>query len=58
MDTGVLKEPRGFIRCIELLFAIIAFGTCANYSTTSTFQVNCTNGKNFNVTFDYAYPFR
>jgi hypothetical protein len=28
----VLNEPRGFIRALQWLLAIIAFGTCADYS--------------------------
>merc|ERR1712150_381582 len=43
MDTEVLKEPRGFIRCLEWLFALIAFATCANFSTSCGYEIKCTD---------------
>lgn len=57
MDTAVLKEPRGFMRCLEWLFAVIAFATCANFSTTSVYSIKCQT-QTTTVTHPIAYPFK
>jgi hypothetical protein len=41
MNTDVLREPRGAMRVLEWLFAIIAFAACANFSTTMKYDVKC-----------------
>merc|ERR1712008_203523 len=33
MNTRVFKEPRGFMRCVQWFFAIVAFGCCCDFST-------------------------
>jgi len=43
LDIEVFKEPRGFIRCLELFFAIVAFSTLANFSTEFSFNIKCKN---------------
>ena len=43
LNTEVLKEPRGFLRCLELFFGIVAFSTLANYSTEFSFDIKCKN---------------
>lgn len=59
MDTEVLKEPRGFIRCLEWLFALIAFATCANFSTSCGYEIKCTDwSKPIQVSHQINYPFR
>ena len=61
-NTEVLKEPRGFIRCLQLLFAIVAFSTLANYSTQIAISIICKDfnpGEEFRqFTRDVTYPFR
>ena len=61
-NTEVLKEPRGFIRCLQLLFAVVAFSTLANYSTKIAISVFCKEaipGEDFRqFTRDVTYPFR
>ena len=67
-NTEVLKEPRGFIRCLQLLFAVVAFSTLANYSTQIAISIWCkelNTGVKFNAgdefnqfTRDVTYPFR
>jgi len=62
----VLKEPRGFIRCLELLFAIVAFATLANFSTKIGINIVCKNSTditNVDDTFHQfdrtvSYPFK
>jgi len=60
MDTRVLKEPRGFMRCLEWFFAILAFATCCDFSTVSEYTVMCSNPsqKNISVSHTISYPFR
>ena len=43
LDIEVFKEPRGFIRCLEFFFAIVAFSTLANFSTEFSFDIKCKN---------------
>lgn len=61
-NTEVLKEPRGFIRCLQLLLAVVAFSTLANYSTQIAISIICKEanaGEEFNqFTRDVTYPFR
>ena len=61
-NTEVLKEPRGFIRCLQLLMAVVAFSTLANYSTQIAISIICKEanvGEEFNqFTRDVTYPFR
>ena len=38
---NVVKEPRGFIRCLQLVLAVAAFSTLANYSTEIAININC-----------------
>jgi len=59
MDTQVLKEPRGFIRCLEWLFAIVAFATCANFSTSCGYEIKCKEWqKPIQVSHQIYYPFK
>ena len=63
-NTEVLKQPRGFIRCLQLVFAVVAFSTLANYSTTIAISVVCKEGvaypgEEFNEFIrKVTYPFR
>ena len=41
MDITLLKEPLGFIRLLEWVFAIAAFATCANFTTQTKYQILC-----------------
>ena len=43
LDIEALKEPRGFIRCLELFFGIVAFSTLASFSTEFSFDIKCKN---------------
>ena len=49
LDIEVFKEPRGFIRCLTLLFGIVAFSTLANYSTEFSFNIKCKNQSEFTL---------
>jgi len=69
-NLDVVKEPRGFIRCLELLFAIVAFSTLANFSTEIAINIICKSNhpgqvgpENTDSSFhqfirDVVYPFK
>ena len=67
MDLTLLKEPLGFIRFLEWVFAIAAFATCANFTTQTKYQIQCKaandglNGSdscfNIRVKQQIRYPF-
>jgi len=59
MDTRVLKEPRGFMRCLEWLFAIIAFATCCDFASQVSYKVTCQNeAQSATITHPIYYPFQ
>ena len=60
MNTRVFKEPRGFMRCVQWFFAIVAFGCCCDFSTHVDYTVECTLPANSSqkVTHVFSYPFQ
>ena len=60
MNTRVFKEPRGFMRCVQWFFAIVAFGCCCDFSTHVDYTVECTAPDNTShkVTHVFSYPFQ
>jgi hypothetical protein len=58
MDISLLKEPLGFIRFLEFVFAIAAFAACANFSTETGYHVDCKNCSNISVRQAIHYPFK
>ena len=60
LDMEVLKEPRGFIRCLQWFFAMLAFATCCDFSTKIAFDIECKNQDTLpiHVSFKVNYPFR
>ncbi|XP_041071805.1 synaptophysin-like protein 1 [Carcharodon carcharias] len=59
LDLGPLKEPIGFIKILEWIFAIFGFATCGGFSGRTALDMKC---KNTNVTHRFTaifqYPFR
>nr|QQY02509.1 synaptophysin [Cryptocotyle lingua] len=53
----VLKEPRGFIKFIQILFAICAFATTCDFSTTEKVSLKCQNDS-VSTEHKFSYPFR
>nr|XP_056703093.1 synaptophysin-like protein 1 [Euleptes europaea] len=63
-NLGPVKEPLGFIKALEWIFAIFAFATCGGYSGTTKMTVTCPNenltvkAENLTAKADFRYPFR
>lgn len=59
-QAEVLKQPRGLLRCFQWFFAMLAFATCAGYSSHLVFQIECKNpvSKPYQVETTFSYPFQ
>ena len=60
LDLEVLKEPRGFLRCLQWFFAMLAFAVLADFSTELSFDIACRDKSlaNTHITSTISYPFR
>jgi len=64
MDTEILKQPRGCLRLLQWVFALLAFATCSNFSSYLEFSIkfkaaeNCENPGPVIVKQEFSYPFR
>ncbi|CAN7975080.1 unnamed protein product [Ixodes persulcatus] len=54
LNFRVLKEPRGFMRVLQFVFAIFAFATTSGFGSATTFKVS----PPVTVNFQFGYPFR
>jgi len=59
-DFEVLKEPRGLLRAVQWLFAVLAFSTACHYSTVLTLKPTCVSEgpKPEPISVPVSYPFR
>lgn len=53
----LIKEPRGFIRILQIFFSILAWSTTAGFSTISILTINCPDAATFPVEYKIDYPF-
>ncbi|XP_006006047.1 synaptophysin-like protein 1 [Latimeria chalumnae] len=58
LNFSLIKEPLGFIKILEWIFAIFAFATCGGYSDKSELSITCKEGANSTVSAAFSYPFR
>jgi hypothetical protein len=58
LNLGILKEPRGFIKTIQLIIAIFAFATTTSHSSVSKFSITCPNQPAQDLEIKVVYPFR
>lgn len=58
LNFRVLKEPRGFMRVLQFVFAIFAFATTSGFGSATTFKVSCSQESPVTVNFQFGYPFR
>ncbi|KAJ8259259.1 hypothetical protein COCON_G00182710 [Conger conger] len=56
----VVKQPLGFIKILQWIFAIFAFATCGSYSGMFKMSVECKNRteSDLNIEVEFQYPFR
>jgi uncharacterized membrane protein len=54
---ALIKEPRGFVRLLQVLFSILAWSTTSGFSTTSTLHIDCPDATPFTVEYKIIYPF-
>ncbi|KAK9515021.1 hypothetical protein VZT92_025695 [Zoarces viviparus] len=56
----VLKQPLGFIKILQWIFAIFAFSTCGSYSGMFKMSVECKNRteSDLGIEVEFEYPFR
>ncbi|XP_031420818.1 synaptophysin-like protein 1 [Clupea harengus] len=58
LNLTPLKEPLGFIKILEWLTAIFAFGSCGSYSGQNVISLFCGGGRNETLNVTFHYPFR
>ncbi|XP_041500231.1 synaptophysin-like [Microtus oregoni] len=56
----VVKEPLGFVKVLQWVFAIFAFATCGSYNGELWLSVECANKTEsaLNIEVEFEYPFR
>ncbi|XP_062914262.1 synaptophysin-like protein 1 [Mobula hypostoma] len=59
LDFGPLKEPIGFIKLLEWIFAVFGFATCGGFTGHTALKVKCKNGSGpMEYKANFQYPFR
>ncbi|KAK7129629.1 hypothetical protein R3I94_009397 [Phoxinus phoxinus] len=58
LNLSPVREPLGFVKVVEWLTAVLAFGTCGGYTGTNQLSIFCDGGGNETLTATLTYPFR
>ncbi|XP_061662747.1 synaptophysin-like protein 1 isoform X1 [Syngnathoides biaculeatus] len=58
LNLSPLKEPLGFVKLVEWLTAIFAFGSCGGFVAKNIVSIFCGDGRNETLTASFHYPFR
>ncbi|XP_061618436.1 synaptophysin-like protein 1 [Phyllopteryx taeniolatus] len=58
LNLSPLKEPLGFVKLVEWLTAIFAFGSCGGFVAKNIVSIFCGDGRNETLTANFHYPFR
>ncbi|XP_077401477.1 synaptophysin-like protein 1 [Vanacampus margaritifer] len=58
LNLSPLKEPLGFVKLVEWLTAIFAFGSCGGFTAKNVVSILCGDGRNQTLDVNYRYPFR
>uniref|UniRef100_A0A8C2DU85 Synaptophysin-like 1 n=1 Tax=Cyprinus carpio TaxID=7962 RepID=A0A8C2DU85_CYPCA len=64
MNTGFklnltpVKEPLGFVKVVEWLAAVLAFGSCGGYTGRNLVSIFCGGSTNETLSATFTYPFR
>ncbi|KAG5449737.1 Synaptophysin [Clonorchis sinensis] len=56
-NFDIFKEPRGFIKLIQIVFAICAFAITCDFSTNEKLSLTCGN-RSVIAECNFSYPFR
>ncbi|KAM6976520.1 synaptophysin b [Aplochiton taeniatus] len=56
----IIKQPLGFIKALQWIFAIFAFSTCGSYSGMFKMSVECKDRSesDLSIEVEFEYPFR
>ncbi|XP_061590692.1 synaptophysin b [Cololabis saira] len=56
----IIKQPLGFIKALQWIFAIFAFSTCGSYSGMFKMSVECKerSESDLDIEVEFEYPFR
>ncbi|XP_061839599.1 synaptophysin-like protein 1 isoform X2 [Nerophis lumbriciformis] len=58
LNVSPLKEPLGFVKLVEWLTAIFAFGSCGGFAGRNIVSIFCGDGGNETLNANFHYPFR
>jgi len=58
LQFEVIKEPRGFIKIIQIFVAIFAFATCTGFRGRIELKQTCQNTKSYTTGASFQYPFQ
>ncbi|XP_042594247.1 synaptophysin-like protein 1 [Cyprinus carpio] len=58
LNWSPVKEPLCFVKLVEWLTAVLAFGTCGGYTGRNVVSIICGGSTNETLSATFTYPFR